>query len=452
MTGRGNKHPREGSLGHERIDIRSRASRTGDLLSIRSMLDGLEETVVVKGRVSRDLEVTKYLLKAKDNPVFFENLDGHKAIGNLWARRERVAEALKTTPEELSLRMLEAMDSPTAPQEIDRAPFEENALTEFDLRESAIPKFYQGDGGRYITAGVVITELDGKKNMSFHRMMVIGEKRLAIRVVPRHLHALHKRAAAKGEELKVAVAVGLCPSVLLAAAMTVEFGKDELAISNTLRQLCLREPVAVRKIKSGLLVPAYAEYVLEGRLTDNLTDEGPFVDITGTQDPVRKQPVVEIDRIYHRDDAIFQIILPGAYEHYLMMGLPREPVIRKAVGVAVPEVHGVRLTEGGCCWLHGVVSITKQREGDAVNAIMAALGAHTSMKLVTVVDDDIDIYDDHDVEWAVATRFQGHKGLVKVRNARGSSLDPSADETTTKIGIDATKPIGGVGFDRIQPS
>jgi UbiD family decarboxylase len=348
--------------------------------------------------------------------------------------------------------MLEAMDSPTAPQEVDRAPFEENVLTDFDLRESAIPKFYRGDGGRYITAGVVITELEGTRNMSFHRMMLIDDKRLAIRVVPRHLHALHRRAKAKGEDLKIAVAVGLCPSILLSAAMTVELGKDELAIANTLRQLCLGEPVAVRRIKNDLLVPAYAEYVMEGRLKDELADEGPFVDITGTQDPVRRQPVVEIERIYHREEAIFQIILPGANEHYLMMGLPREPVIRKAVSVAVPEVHGVRLTEGGCCWLHGVVSITKQKEGDSVNAIMAALGAHTSMKLVTVVDDDIDVYDDRDVEWAVATRFQGHKGLVVVRNARGSSLDPSADETTTKVGIDATKPVGGAGFDRIQPS
>src|SRR4030043_491119 len=79
-------------------------------------------------------------------------------------------------------------------------------------------------------------------------------------------------------------------------------------------------------------------------------------------------------------------------------------------------------------------SRTKQKEGDGVNAIMAALGAHPSMKMVTIVDNDIDIFDDQDVEWAVATRFQGHKGLVIIENARGSSLDPSADEPTTKEG------------------
>ncbi len=406
----------------------------------------------MKGKVSRELELTKTLLKERTRPVLFENLDGYRAVGNLWSTRERIAQAMNTDPMQLSKRMLDAMDSPSPPQELENAPFDKNMLTDFDLNESAIPKFYSGDGGRFITAGVVIAEQDGIRNMSFHRLMLIGERRFAVRVVPRHLHALHRRALAKGQDLKVAVAIGLCPSIMLSAAMNVEFGKDELSVANSLRQLCLKEPVCVRKIRSGLLVPAFAEYILEGRLTKETADEGPFVDITGTQDPVRKQPVMEIDRVYHRDDPIFQTILPGANEHFLMMGMPREPVIQRSVRVAVPEVHGVRLTEGGCCWLHGVVSITKQKEGDSVNAIMAAMGAHPSMKMVTVVDDDIDIYDDQDVEWAVATRFQGHKGLVVVENARGSSLDPSADETTTKVGIDATKPIGGEGFDRVMPA
>jgi len=379
-------------------------------------------------------------------------LDGFRAIGNLWSTRERIARAMKTTPMELTKKMMQAMSSPSPPLEVEAAPFDNNILTDFDLRESSVPKFYPGDGGRYITAGVVVAEHEGFRNLSFHRLMVIGENKLAIRLVPRHLYALHKRALDSGQDLKIAVAVGLCPAIMLSAAMNLEFGRDELTVANSLRQLCLGEPVSVRKIKNGLLVPAYAEYVFEGRITKEVHDEGPFVDITGTVDPVRKQPVVEIDRIYHRDEPIFQIILPGADEHYLMMGMPREPVIQRTVGLAVPEVHAVRLTEGGCCWLHGVVSITKQKEGDGVNAIMASLGAHPSMKMVTIVDKDIDIFDDREVEWAVATRFQGHKGLVIVENARGSSLDPSADETTTKVGIDATKPIGGEGFDRVRPA
>ncbi len=437
----------------ERVEIRIISCVSQVLgLSVRQLLSEFEETITIKGRISRELELTKILLKEKTTPVVFEDLDGHRAVGNLWSTRDRIARAMHTSSTELTKKMMQAMDSPSKPIEIDSAPFDKNALADFDLRESAIPKFYATDGGRFITAGVVVAEHDGIRNMSFHRMMVIGENKLAMRVVPRHLYALHKRAMAAGEDLKIAVAVGLCPSIMLSAAMNLEFGKDELTIANSLRQLCLGEPVNVRKIRNGLLVPAFAEYVFEGRVTKEVHDEGPFVDITGTVDPVRKQPVVEIDRIYHRDDPILQIILPGADEHYLMMGMPREPVIQRAVGLAVPEVHAVRLTEGGCCWLHGVVSIGKQKEGDGVNAIMAALGAHPSMKMVTIVDGDINIFDDREVEWAVATRFQGHKGFVMIENARGSSLDPSADETTTKVGIDATKPMGAEGFDKVRPA
>jgi UbiD family decarboxylase len=420
-------------------------------LSVRTFLDQFKETIVVKGHISRDLELTHILFKERTKPVLFEDLDGFRAVGNLWSTRERIASAMGVEPTELTRKMIQAMDSPSEPQELENAPFDQNVLTDFDLRESAIPKFYKTDGGRFVTAGVVIAEHDGIRNMSFHRLMVIDEDKFAIRIVPRHLYALHRRALDQGQELKIAVAVGLCPSIMLSAGMSLEFGKDELTVANSLRHLCLNEPVSVRRLRNGLLVPAFAEYVFEGRITKDVTDEGPFVDITGTIDPVRKQPVVEIDRIYHRDNAVFQMILPGVDEHYLMMGMPKEPVIQRTVGLAVPEVHAVRLTEGGCCWLHGVVSITKQREGDSVNAIMAALGSHASMKMVTVVDKDIDIFDDREVEWAVATRFQGHKNLVVIENARGSSLDPSADETTTKVGIDATKPLDGEGFDRVKP-
>jgi UbiD family decarboxylase len=196
-----------------------------------------------------------------------------------------------------------------------------------------------------------------------------------------------------------------------------------------------------------LRVPSQAEFVFEGRLTEQKVEEGPFVDITGTYDDRRSQPVFEVDRLYMRRDPIFHIVLPGGLEHYLLMGLPREPMIYRTVGQVVPKVHGVRLTEGGCCWLHGVVSITKNKEGDGINAAMAAFTGHPSMKQVVVVDEDIDVNDDRQVEWAVATRFQASRGLLVVNHAAGSSLDPSAEGTTSKIGIDATKPLGEKGFD-----
>lgn len=151
--------------------------------------------------------------------------------------------------------------------------------------------------------------------------------------------------------------------------------------------------------------------------------------------------MVKVERIWSKKDPVFQLLLPGGLEHYLLMGVPREPIIYRTVRQAVPRVRNVRLTEGGCCWLNGVVSISKNKEGDGVNAVMAAFTGHTSMKNVIVVDDDIDIFDDREVEWAVATRMQADR-IIRIPCAAGSSLDPSACGTTWKVGYDATLPLG----------
>ncbi len=192
-------------------------------------------------------------------------------------------------------------------------------------------------------------------------------------------------------------------------------------------------------------VPAEAEIVLEGTMSlDEEVVEGPLVDITGTYDAQRKQPIIKLKRIMHREDYIYQALLPSGMEHKLLMGLPREVMIWEAVSRVVPSVKAVNLSSGGCGWLHAIISIKKQRDGDAKNAIMAAFGAHASLKHVVVVDTDIDVYDLSEVEWAIATRFQGDEDLVIIRNVRGSTLDPSSDQEsglTTKVGIDATRPL-----------
>lgn len=387
------------------------------------------------------------MLENQDRVVRFMDLNGGEAVGNLYSTRESVCAALGIEPQELVPKLLRASAKPLPPSEVKAPGFNDKVSEKVDLTKLPVPKFYPKDGGRYITAGVAVSEFGGKRNVSFHRLMLLDKGRFAVRLVPRHLFTMYKASLAKGKDLPVAFCIGLSPSLLLAAATSTDFLQDEMEIASALNQECTGHPLEVAKLRSGLVVPAQSEYVLEGRLTAEMVEEGPFVDITGTYDDVRKQPVFKVDRVYMRRDPIFQIVLPGGLEHYLLMGLPREPAIFKSVNQVVPLVHGVRLTEGGCCWLHGVVSITKNKEGDAVNAIMAAFTGHPSLKKVIIVDQDVDIYDDRQVEWAVATRFQAHRGLVVVKNAAGSSLDPSAEGTTSKMGIDATKPIGSTGFD-----
>ncbi len=406
------------------------------------ILRTFDDLIIIKEPVSKELEITRYLLKYRDRPVLFEDVEGWRVAGNIWSTRERIARFLNTEKENLIHMLTDAMENPSPYKTVESAPFLKNSTSDFSLLELPVPKYYPKDGGPYFTSAMVIAKDDnGFVNVSFHRMMVRDEKTVAIRLVPRHLYAMWKDRAEHGEELDVRIVVGNPIHLLLAGATSTAYGISELEIASKLSELAFRKPVEVIEL-GGIPVPVESEFVFEAKITPELVDEGPFVDITGTYDYVRKQPLVVFERMYHVDDPIFHALLPGGYEHFMLMGLPKEPQIYASVKRVVPKVHGVRLTEGGAMWLHAVVSITKQHEGDGKNAILAAFAGHPSLKHVVVVDEDIDIYDDRDVEWAIATRFQADRDLVIVPNARGSSLDPSAEKSlTAKWGIDATKPL-----------
>jgi UbiD family decarboxylase len=198
--------------------------------------------------------------------------------------------------------------------------------------------------------------------------------------------------------------------------------------------------------------------VLEGTVyADRRHTEGPFVDLTETYDIVRNEPVFVVKTITHRKDAIWHALLPGALEHKLLMGMPREPTIYRKVNEVV-RCLDVNINPGGCSWLHAIVQIDKRSEDDGKKAIQAAFAGHRSCKHVYVVDKDIDIYNPEEVEWAMATRFQGDADLVIRSREPGSSLDPSSERTesgthlTTKLGFDLTKPITsqGKGFDKAR--
>jgi UbiD family decarboxylase len=411
-------------------------------MAVREWLERFrDEVVTVDARVGRELEVTRHLLAHPTAPVHFRDLDGYEAVGGLWATRDRLARAMGVPRDQLTAKVGEAIRNPEDFRVVDHADFLKNESTDFDLRDSPVPKYYPKDAGRYITAGVWVAEWEGKRNLSFHRILLLGEKRGVARIVPRHLRTMHRQALDAGQELKVAVCIGLDPWLLIGGGTSVEYAADETRIASSLKRRSLGQPVDCVKLKNGLTVPADAEYVFEGRLTAETHEEGPFVDAVLTYDRVRQEPVVEFDRVYHRDNPIFHLILGGSDEHFNFMGMPREPIIAEGVSKVVPHVSGVRLTEGGCAWLHAVVGIRKHAEGDGKNAIMAAFAAHTSLKHVTVVDEDVNIWDDREVEWAIATRFQADRGLVVLQGVRGSSIDPSAGETTAKMGIDATRPI-----------
>ncbi len=407
-------------------------------MSVGKYLTGSEYKVEKK--IDADSQdATKIISEDQDRTVLFTDLNGGRAVGNLFSTRKKIAMALGIDQSDIVKHMIYAIDNPTDTELVSDPEFRYQELP-LDLTKLPICKYFPEDGGRYVSSGVIVSEYGGKRNVSFHRMMIMDKDSIAVRLVPRHLYTMYNNAKKDGKELRISICIGARPEVLLAAATSTAYDADEMRIASAMVKKSTGSPLKVGKCDNGLLVPSETDYVIEARITFETAKEGPFVDITGTYDFIRDQPVIKVEKIWACKDPVMQLLLPGGNEHYLFMGLPREPIMFKTVQQAVPRTHNVRLTEGGCCWLNGVVSITKNKEGDGMNAIMAAFTGHPSLKHVIVVDEDIDIFDDRQVEWAVATRFQADR-MLRIPGAAGSSLDPSAEGTTWKLGIDATIPL-----------
>ena len=379
---------------------------------------------------------------------------GHKAAVNLLTR-ERLCQAIGITPEQYIDTLAWAMENPSQPVLVDTSEAEcyENMQDEVNLELIPIPHHWPQDRGRYSSASVIIAEYNGVRNMSFHRQFLRDSNHTVVRLVPRHLRTMMLNAREEGNEVDIAVVNAPDPVVLLAAAMSFNDNIDELTIAAALHEKLYSKPLRLTKMPNGIQVPADSEYVMWGRITLENDDEGPYVDITGTVDDIRQEPVIEIEGVLHRDEPIFHALIPGEAEHKTLMGLPRAPTIKDAVN-KVCECLDVHMTEGGCGWLSAVVKIKKNNHDDGLKAINAALDGHRSMKMVTIVDEDIDISDPVRVEWAMATRWQPDKDTVILSNQKGSSLDPSRNEdgTTSKVGFDATIPFGydKSGFMSVQ--
>jgi 2,5-furandicarboxylate decarboxylase 1 len=415
-------------------------------LGFRSFLETLEksgELTCISKAVSTEYEMAGVIEALGEKPVFFENVkeSGIPVVGGLLSSKELIGRALNLKKEHLLHNLSSAIENPLPPEIVGKGECQEVVELAVDLTTLPIMRYTEKDGGKYIASAVsIVRDPELGRNMCFHRVMLIGKNRFVARIVEeRGTDTALKKA---GGELDVAICIGNSTAVLLAAATSLPKGVDELGMANALERT---ELVKCKTI--DLEVPKDCEIVLEGRITKEKTAEGPFLDTTGTIDKIRQQPVVEIKCITHREKPIYQTLLPGRHEHQFLMGMPKEPTIFNEVN-KVCECRDVYITPGGCSWLHAVVQIKKQNPDDGKKAIAAAFEGHKSLKHCVIVDDDINIYDPNDVEWAIATRFQADKNAVILPNQRGSSLDPSGDLTegkkarTCKMGLDATIPFG----------
>ena len=410
-----------------------------------------ENLIEINDELSSEFEVAKVLRQYPKDTVIINNVKGFDmpVISGICNTRDKIAKSINCEVSEITEKIIDAMENPI---KVDKfTDFSEYDTSDIDLDKIPILTHYKRDGGAYITAGVVFARdpETGIQNASIHRMMVLDNKRLVIRIVPRNLYTYFQNAQKKGEDLEIAIAIGMDPAILLASTTSIPIDYNEMDVANAFKDGDLE------LIKCGELEIPQADIILEGKISVSETvAEGPFVDLTDTYDIIRDQPIINLSKMHiKKDNPAYHAIIPAGFEHKLLQGLPQEPRIFKSVKNAVPTVENVVLTEGGCCWLHSVISINKQTEGDGKNAIMAALSAHPSLKHCVVVDTDVNVFDAEDVEYAISTRVKGDRDIMIVPNVRGSSLDPVAesDGTTTKIGVDATKSLKTLEkFERVS--
>jgi UbiD family decarboxylase len=402
-------------------------------------------------KISKNLEIAGVLKALEPTPAIFEKVkeSEFRVAGNLFCTKEQIADYFGIKTEKIIPTLTKAIENRGPPEAMKDAPCQEVIRDSVNLDDIPILVHNEVDGGPYISSGVVVaSDPEFGQNLDFHRAMQIGKDRMVTRVVRgRDFHKFLERNG----EVDVVYCVGNTPEILIAAATSVETGVDELEIANALR------PIRVTRAKTlDLMIPADSEFVLEGRVfLEEKADEGPFIDLTETVDVIRQEPIFEVKKITHRKTAIWQGLLPGRSEHKVLMGMPREPTVFRKVAEKGVDVLDVNITPGGASWLHIAIKIRKRNEDDGIKALEGAFGGHRSAKHVWVYDDDIDIYNEQDREWALATRFQGDEDMLIKDREPGSSLDPSAEpgtKLTTKIGFDVTKPLvaRGKSFDRAE--
>ncbi|MFA7679031.1 MAG: UbiD family decarboxylase [Pigmentiphaga sp.] len=378
--------------------------------------------------------------------TLFPKPQGHDipVLSGIISRREWIADAMGVTPDQLLRRYQEAVSSPLPCEEVSQAPVQEVVHRE-NIDIGALlpaPVHNEHDGGAYLTAGLLISAnpSTGRQNVSINRCHLKGGNRMGVSVSSRDTGSFLSACEKAGKPLPIAIAIGVDPLTLMASQAIVAMDQDELEVAGALRQQAVR---VIKCLTNDLRVPAEAEIVLEGRILPNVREpEGPFGEFTQYYGPRGERFVIEIDAITHRRSPIFHTIIGGGTEHILLGAVAREASFLTTMQRIFPNVKNVHLAPGGVGRYHLYVQMKKEYEGSAKNVIFSALAMHHDVKQVIVVDEDIDIYNPQEVEWAVATRFQAHSDLVVVDNCRASRLDPtSRGGIGSKLGLDATKPV-----------
>lgn len=416
-----------------------------DLRNYISQIQKINELKTVKNTVSTKFEIAGIAAKVDgSDAVLFEKIkeSDFRLITNLVGTRKRFGIAVGGTESNIHQKVILAIKKAKKPKIISSGKFMENKSK--NILSMPIVTHFEKESGPFITSSIAYAKNPetGKQNSSFHRMMPIDKTHLSIRMVEgRHLHRCFMDAKEHGEDLKIAITVGVHPAISIAGAYQADWGKNEIDIANSL----LDGKLTLAKLPfSGLNVPSGAEIVMEGKILQDRTHPEWMVEMLQTYDHKRSQPVFELENLFFRNNPIFHDVLSGYSEHRLLMGMPIESKLNGELKKSFTQTKQVSMTNGGCNWLHAVVQIKKKNDSEVKKIIKKTFESHRSLKQVTVVDEDIDVNSAESIEYAMATRFQADKDLVILKNVRGSSLDPSSNQQklqTAKMGVDATRPL-----------
>lgn len=404
---------------------------------------GLLEDVQVPVDPVYELGAVLHGFEQAGKAVMFHAVKGHDVpvVGSLVGSHERIAVALECDRDQISERVAAALASPLPPRRIEGPAPSQECVTdsEVDLGRWPIPIHAPKDAGPFINAGVVIArELGGgRHNLSFNRMQIYSATETGVNInVWRHLREFFAVAEAGRQNLPFCVAIGVDPTVLMAAAFRYE--GDEYEIAGGLRG----EPVEVAPaLTCDLLVPATAEIIFECELlAGERRTEGPMAEFTGHYSGSHEQPVARVNAITHRRDPIFETIAGASFEHLILgNAVTRESSLLATTRKISKRVKDVHLPPYGSGFV-ALVNLAAPEPGEARNAALAAFHSHVNVKTAIVFDEDVDIFNPTDVLWAMATRVRWDRDVIRIPDAHGNELDPAADADglVCKVIVDAT--------------
>ncbi len=413
--------------------------------------DDKQALLRVTDQVNLDYDVTALVMemekRGRDPVVWFDKVGNSPfpVVANLFGTRRRYALALGVPPERLIEEWAARNDRTVEPVLRETGPIHDVVVTGKDVDLSLLPimRHFDNDAGPYITNAIIVAKDPdtGVRNTSFHRMQVKSATRIGTSLHSRrHLWNYVQRAEERGEDMPIAIVIGAHPLFTFGALWKGPITSDEYAVTGGL----MGAPLEITRCKTvPVEVPVDAEIALEGRILGKVREpEGPFAEFTGYASERSTQQVIEVTAITHRKNAIYQDIIPGiSDEHTGLLAVPSEARLLRTLRQHFPNTTAVSYPKSGTCRLHAHIALRNPAPGQAKNAAAVAFGDDLSLKLVIVVDDDVDVHDDSEVLWAMATRMQADEDIDIIRHAMGAILDPSNHAgMTSKMIIDATRP------------